>query len=90
VQSPYLYTFKETRNRFRGFDSTRVYVVWRAGTTNSVVVQARQAGNRFLGSVKGLQIQALIPFLCTVHYLQSRSQEENLPCWKVSELDDLQ
>ncbi len=35
-----------------------VYVAWRAGTTNRVVVPARQAGNRFLGSLKGLQIQA--------------------------------
>ncbi len=35
------------------------YVAWQAGTTNSVVVQARQAENRFLGSLKGLQIRAL-------------------------------
>jgi hypothetical protein len=35
-------------------------VVWRAGTSNRVVVPARQAGNRFLGSLKGLQIRALI------------------------------
>jgi hypothetical protein len=28
------------------------YVAWRAGTTNSVVVPACQAGNRFLGSIK--------------------------------------
>jgi hypothetical protein len=34
------------------------YVAWRAGTTNRVVVPARQAGNRFLGSFKGLQIRA--------------------------------
>jgi hypothetical protein len=34
------------------------YVAWRAGTTNRVVVPARQAGNRFLGSLKGLQIRA--------------------------------
>jgi hypothetical protein len=34
------------------------YVAWRAGTTNSVVVQARHTGNRFLGSLKGLQIRA--------------------------------
>ncbi len=37
------------------------YVAWRAGTPNGVVVQARQAGNRFLGSLKGLQIPALSP-----------------------------
>ncbi len=35
------------------------YVAWRASTTNRVVVQARQAGNRFLGSLKGLQIRSL-------------------------------
>jgi hypothetical protein len=38
------------------------YVAWRAGTTNRVVVLAsrnrfHQAGNRFLGSLKCLQIQ---------------------------------
>jgi hypothetical protein len=32
---------------------------WRASTTNTVVVPARQAGNRFLGSLKSLQIRAL-------------------------------
>jgi hypothetical protein len=35
------------------------YVVRRAGTTNRIVVSASQAGNRFLGSLKGLQIRAL-------------------------------
>jgi hypothetical protein len=35
------------------------YVACRVGTTNRVVVPARQAGNRFLGSLKGLQIRAL-------------------------------
>jgi hypothetical protein len=34
------------------------YVARGAATTNRVVVPARQAGNRFLGSLKGLQIQA--------------------------------
>ncbi len=34
------------------------YVAWLAGTTNRVVVPARHAGNRFLGSLKGLQIRA--------------------------------
>jgi hypothetical protein len=33
-------------------------VAWRAGTTNRVVVPARRAGNRFLGSLKGLKIRA--------------------------------
>jgi hypothetical protein len=35
------------------------YVTWRAGTTYMVVVPVRQAGNRFLGPLKGLQIRAL-------------------------------
>jgi hypothetical protein len=35
------------------------YVAWRAGTSNRVVVTACQTGNRFLGSLKGLQIRAL-------------------------------
>jgi hypothetical protein len=35
------------------------YVACRPGTTNRIVVPARQAGNRFLGSLKGLQIRAL-------------------------------
>jgi hypothetical protein len=35
------------------------YVAWRASTTNRVVVPARRAGNRFLCSLKGLQIRAL-------------------------------
>jgi hypothetical protein len=34
------------------------YVAWRVGTTNRVVVPARQAGNRFLDSLKDLQIRA--------------------------------
>jgi hypothetical protein len=36
------------------------FVAWLAGTSNGVVVPARQAGNRFLGSLKGLQIRALV------------------------------
>jgi hypothetical protein len=35
------------------------YVAWRASTSTRVVVPARQAENRFLGSLKGLQIRAL-------------------------------
>ncbi len=46
---------------------SQAYAAWRAGTSNRVVVPARQAGNRSLGSLKGLQIQALYarpnPFL---------------------------
>jgi hypothetical protein len=36
------------------------YVEWRAGTTNRVIIPTRQARNRFLGSLKGLQIRAQI------------------------------
>ncbi len=39
------------------------YVAWRAGAAYRVVVLARQAGNRFLGSLKGLQIRAQDPAL---------------------------
>jgi hypothetical protein len=44
------------------------YLVWRAGTSNRVVVPARQAGNRFLGSLKGLHIRAqAYSFACLYH-----------------------
>ncbi len=47
-----------------GFDSEESiqpgYVVWQAGTTNRGVVPSRPARNRFLDSLKGLQIQALM------------------------------
>jgi hypothetical protein len=33
------------------------YEAWQAGPTKRVIVPARQAGNRFLGSLKGLQIR---------------------------------
>jgi hypothetical protein len=36
------------------------YLAWRAGTTNRIIVLARQAGNRFPGSLKGLQIRAQV------------------------------
>ncbi len=39
------------------------YVAWRAGKTNRLVVPARQAGHRFLGSLKGLQIRAQVCLL---------------------------
>jgi hypothetical protein len=48
------------RNRFR---QPMYYVACRAGTTNRVVVPACQAENLFLGSLKGLQIRALLPQL---------------------------
>jgi hypothetical protein len=45
-----------------GIDSedsiTPAYVAWRAVTANRVAVPARQTENWFLGSLKGLQIQA--------------------------------
>jgi hypothetical protein len=36
------------------------YVAWQANMTNIIFVLARQAGNRFLASLKGLQIRALL------------------------------
>jgi hypothetical protein len=36
------------------------FIACRAGTSNRVVAQVRQAENRFLGSLEGLQIRALI------------------------------
>ncbi len=51
------------RLRSSGFDYKEpillAYVARRAGTSNMVVVPARHAENRFLGSLKGLQIRAL-------------------------------
>jgi hypothetical protein len=48
--------------RSPGIDSKEsippAFVAWQAGTPKRVVVLARQAGNRFLGSLKGLQIRA--------------------------------
>jgi hypothetical protein len=51
----------EPRNQFRGIDSASLcsLVVRSQSTTNRVVVPARQAGIRFLGSLTGgLQIRA--------------------------------
>ncbi len=52
------------RLRSPGIDSEEsippANVAWRASKTNRVVVPARNAGNRFLGSLKGLQIRAPI------------------------------
>jgi hypothetical protein len=44
-----------------------VYVVWRAGTLNRVVVSVCQAGNRFQGSLKDLQIRALCWNIRTIY-----------------------
>jgi hypothetical protein len=46
----------DSGDRFR---HPKYIVALRAGTANRVVVLAQQDGNRFLGSLKGLQIQAL-------------------------------
>jgi hypothetical protein len=51
------------RLRSLGIDSNQesippAYVAWRACTSNMVVAPTRQAGNRILGSLKGLQIRA--------------------------------
>ncbi len=47
--------------RIPGIDSNEsippAYVAWRGVTSNRVVVPVRLAGNRFLGSLKGLQIR---------------------------------
>jgi hypothetical protein len=49
---------------------SQAYVAWRAGTSNRVVIPARQDGNRFLGSLKGLQIQALDSYKITFYSIQ--------------------
>ncbi len=52
------------RLRRPGIDSKesipQAHGAWRAGTSNRVVVTERQVGNRFLGTLKGLQIRALL------------------------------
>jgi hypothetical protein len=53
-----LLTFKDPRNQFQGIDSASLLDCW-AGTSNRLDIPAHQAGNRFLGSLKGLQIRAL-------------------------------
>ncbi len=63
MASPHTWARICKRLRRQGIDSEDLippaYVAWRAGTTNRVVVPACQAGNWFLGSLKGLQIRAL-------------------------------
>ena len=47
------------------------YVAWRAGTPKRVVgPAARQAGNRFLVALKGLQIRALVNRRLYVNYIK--------------------
>ncbi len=55
------------------------YVVWRAGTTFMVVVPVRQAGNRFLGFLKGLQIRAQEPIVTRHGELKLTSQRRSTP-----------
>ncbi len=47
------------------------YVVWRGSTSNRVVVPSHQAGNRFLGSLKGLQIRAQVTKAGGIDFLES-------------------
>ncbi len=49
-------------NRFRRIDFASLYS-WRPSTTNKVAVSSRQVGNRFLGSLKGLQIRTQFSLL---------------------------
>jgi hypothetical protein len=55
--------------RSPGIDSKKsippTYAAWRAGTSNRIAVSARQAVNRFLGSVRGFRNSGLY---CTVLY----------------------
>ncbi len=58
-----------------GIDSAG-YVTWRDGTTDRVGVPARQAGNRFLGSLKGLQY-GLCFFSMFIKFFLGSSKETN-------------
>jgi hypothetical protein len=55
--------------RSPGMDSKEsilpAYLAWWAGTSNMGCRTARQSGNRWLGSLKGLQIRALYSVHCT-------------------------
>jgi hypothetical protein len=76
-----VYERKSTRaricKRFKrpGIDSKGlnlpVYRAWRAGTSNRVVVPAREAGNRSLGFLKRLQIRAQKDMLDVMSTLQA-------------------
>jgi hypothetical protein len=48
------------------------YVAWLAGTTNRVIFPVPRLGNRFLGSLKGLQIQTLQGFPALAFSLQDK------------------
>ena len=65
------------RLRSQGKDSEEsippAYVACQGGTTNRIVVTARQAGNRFLGSLKGLQIRAQYQSLEIIQRTQAKN-----------------
>ncbi len=63
------------------------YVAWRAGMTNRVVIAAHQAGNRFLGSLKGLQIRTLRWIACIVQQLLSADDQIIPGSWNVGRHD---
>ena len=74
-QSPNLWMSNEPRNWFQEIDSASLYSL-AGGTSNKVAVPAHQAGNRIMGSLKGLQIRAMSrnSVLCTEKRPQSRLQ----------------
>jgi hypothetical protein len=61
------------------------YGAWRASTTNRAIVPARQAGNRFLGSLKGLQILAQHFLLIDGIDFHSHSKNYHLPSHSLSQ-----
>ncbi len=73
------------RLRGPGIDSKEsippAYVARRADTSNRVVVPARQAVNRFLGFLKGLQIRAQ-----GLHYIFSPKKKACKPVFSPQEL----
>ena len=56
---------------------------WWPGTSNRVVVPTHQAGNRFLGSLKGLQIRALLCREKNFNSSRSPRQRVNLQFYNV-------
>jgi hypothetical protein len=55
---PEFVTAKGAQESIPTYFANLPYVAWRASTSKRVVVPARQTGNRFLGSLKGLHIRA--------------------------------
>ncbi len=56
-----------------------VYSLWRAGTSIRIVLPARQAGNRFLGSLKSLQNRALMSLNSKVGFQRNNKKYKNNP-----------